>query len=173
MPGLSKPLSVRVSEQDTAFLSDLQIDGAATPSEKVRALIAEARAHAQSPSDPEAAKRIAQSVLGPVQRRIQEAEKATGQHSELLATELAWLNELLMRLVMLPAVLENAGEDDLKKAESLVTARVVELVDRTLRYGLTEKTPAYDPHMLAGKLETIEEILEIFANRRVKSRTKR
>ena len=163
MQNLNKPLSVRVSEKDIAFLSAYDADGAVTPSEKVRALIAEARRRAEMPANSEAARQISETVLGPALRHIREAEKATNQHSELLASELAWFEELLSRLLMLPSTFNGDDNDSLKQAESLVTARVVELVDRTLRYALTEKAPAYDPHVLARKIGTIEEILEIFA----------
>ncbi len=39
MASLTTPLSVRLSEDDTSFLSKLEIDGAVTASDKIRGLI--------------------------------------------------------------------------------------------------------------------------------------
>ena len=47
MASLTTPLSVRLSEDDTSFLSKLEIDGAVTASDKIRGLIRQARQRAE------------------------------------------------------------------------------------------------------------------------------
>ena len=47
----SVPLSVRVSPDDARFISQIDIAGAATPSDKVRALLADARKRREGFSD--------------------------------------------------------------------------------------------------------------------------
>jgi hypothetical protein len=43
MPGKSIPISVRITPGDAAFLAQRSIEGAKTPSEKIRGLIAQSR----------------------------------------------------------------------------------------------------------------------------------
>ena len=64
----SVPFSARISTEDAAFIAGLEIDGAHTPSDKLRALLAEARKRRQGSGDYESSLQLAMDWLQPLRR---------------------------------------------------------------------------------------------------------
>src|SRR5687768_6364358 len=91
----SVQLSVRISDDDAAFLARTAIDGAATPSDKMRAIIGEARRYREERDDYAGCLRLLREMVGPAQDGWREAERAAGQRSELPLALLEWLTEAL------------------------------------------------------------------------------
>src|SRR3712207_122072 len=86
-------LSTRITDEDAAFLARLQIEGAQTPSDKIRALIGEARRRHESARDYRSALRRVAELLAPTQQELQATEHATGKHSELVRLMTDWVQE--------------------------------------------------------------------------------
>ncbi|MEM9840695.1 MAG: hypothetical protein AAF830_16295 [Pseudomonadota bacterium] len=78
------PLSLRVSDDDAAFLASYAPEGASTPSEKLRHLIAEARERAEAKA-PEDGRTASVHLLEPARKRWRRIEEETGRRSDLAA----------------------------------------------------------------------------------------
>ena len=86
-------VTLRLDEDDLEFLAQTDIPGAANLSEKIRALLGDARAQREGMDDFGAAYDFARSLFAGAERRIHRAEVASQQRSELVARVLAWMPE--------------------------------------------------------------------------------
>lgn len=157
-------LSTRVTDEDAAFLARLEIEGAETPSDKIRALIGEARRRHEGKRDFRSALARVSDLLAPVEADVRAAEHATQQRSELVRLTSGWLAEALAFLVSQGQ--EEAGGP--KKAGALLLAtergladRVFQLMEAILRLGVTGEAPCYDRAAISERLGPILELLEV------------
>lgn len=86
-------VTLRLDEDDLTFLAQIEVGGAANLSEKIRALLAEARSQREGLDDFGAAYDFVRGLLAVPERRIRQAEVATQQRSELVSRVLAWMPE--------------------------------------------------------------------------------
>jgi hypothetical protein len=162
MSGKSIPLSFRVTDEDAEFLAGLELPGAITPSEKLRALITRARLeHAQERTYEGSLGRV-RELLEPTSQTLRAREMAIRQRSELIADTLYWLPDLVAFLMAGPETSRKGGED-LRTFEAGVADRIFRFVEAVLRLGVTAKAPCYDPDLItngiAGTLELSQVIL--------------
>jgi hypothetical protein len=162
MSGKSIPLSFRVTDEDAEFLAGLELPGAITPSEKLRALITRARLeHAQERTYEGSLGRV-RELLEPTSQTLRAREMAIRQRSELIADTLYWLPDLVAFLMAGPETSRKGG-DDLRTFEAGVADRIFRFVEAVLRLGVTAKAPCYDPDLItngiAGTLELSQVIL--------------
>lgn len=169
MSAKSTPISVRITDEDAAFLAALELRGATTPSEKLRALLARARAEAEGGRDYEASLARIRDILEPTGQALRQLESSTRQRSELIADTLYWLPDLVAYLVAGP----EAGADGrggqakateaLKAFEAGVADRIFRYIEAVLRLAVTARAPCYDPDIVrtgvAGSLELTQVIL--------------
>jgi hypothetical protein len=87
-------VTLRVDEDDLDFLAQLDLPGATSLSEKIRALLGEARLRHAGLADPAAAWDYSRKLYGTPERTLRIAELACQQRSELVARGLAALPEL-------------------------------------------------------------------------------
>lgn len=153
----SIPLSVRVSEEDAAFLARYESPGAVTPSEKLRALVSEARRRAEGAGDFSDCAELFREMFGPAVRRIGEANLALGVRSELVGKFAGWLAEAAAQLV---TSLGDGGVTlaDLRRLEAGVADRQAALLEDFLRLGVTSTAPCYDPGLVRKRLSVILEL---------------
>ena len=140
------PISVRISQEDADFIAELKIEGANTPSEKIRELLTQARlAHSQTHDYGTAL--VAQEQFFQVARRdVLHAEKEWGIHSHIVARLFEQLPDFAATLAAdLP---ENAQAADLKRYECELMRRIVRLTDSILQLAVTGKGAAYDDTVL-------------------------
>jgi len=156
------PISFRVDHEDAAFLAQLEIPGATTPSEKIRGLIARARReHASRHTFSESTART-REALAPSLAAIEEAERTHEIHSDLVRLLLDWLPETQATFVTsLPAPPEQASEEELRRLERNVADRTISLLERVLRMGVTRACDAYEPEVLSTRLERILELADM------------
>ena len=140
------PISVRITQEDADFIAELKIEGANTPSEKIRELLKLARlAHTQT--------RDYSSALT-AQHDVLHAEKQAGAHSHIVARLFEQLPDLGATLAAdLP---EEADLDDLKKYERELMWRIVRLTDSILQLAVTGKGAAYDDTVLQQLENTLK-----------------
>lgn len=157
-------LSTRVTDEDAAFLARLEIEGAETPSDKIRALIAEARRRHEGRRDYRTALHRVSDLLGPVEADVRAAEHVTQAHSELVRMVSDWLTETFAFLVSQGQ--EEAG--GAKKSAALLEAtergiadRVFRLIESVLRLGVTGEAPCYDKSTISERLGPVLELLEV------------
>lgn len=156
----SIPMSVRLSEDEAAFLARLDIAGATTPSDKLRAIISETRKRMDGVEDFSDCAELFRDMLSPTARRIREANKATNMRSELFDRFLEWLPEVAAYFITtLPE--ENVGKDALRKLESGLADRITAFLEGFLRMGVTSQAPCYDEALVTKRLKMILELAEI------------
>ena len=148
------PISVRISQEDADFIAELKIEGANTPSEKIRELLTQARlAHSQT-HDYSTALAAQEQFLQAARRSVLHAEKEFGIHSHIVARLFEQLPDLAATLAAdLP---ENAQEADLKQYERELMWRIVRLTDSILQLAVTGKGAAYDDTVLQQLENTLK-----------------
>lgn len=105
-------VTLRLDEDDLTFLAQIEVAGAATVSEKIRALLAEARSQREGLGDFGAAYDFVRGLLAVPERRIRQAEVASQQRSELVSRVLAWMPETVAFVLSGSAL--KAGDDTAK-----------------------------------------------------------
>ena len=140
------PISVRISQEDADFIAELKIEGANTPSEKIRELLTQARlAHSQT-HDYSTALAAQEQFFQVARRDVLHAEKEWGIHSHIVARLFEQLPDFAATLAAdLP---ENAQAADLKRYECELMRRIVRLTDSILQLAVTGKGAAYDDTVL-------------------------
>ena len=123
------PISVRISQEDADFIANLQVEGANTPSEKIRELLKHAKLD------------------------VLHAEKELGVHSHILARLFELLPDLTATLVA--DVPTKSELEALKKYEREVMWRIVRLTDSILQLAVTGKGAAFDDSVLAQLENTL------------------
>ena len=148
------PISVRISQEDADCIAEVKIEGANTPSEKIRELLTQARlAHSQTHDYGTAL--VAQEQFFQVARRdVLHAEKEWGIHSHIVARLFEQLPDFAATLAAdLP---ENAQAADLKRYECELMRRIVRLTDSILQLAVTGKGAAYDDTVLQQLENTLK-----------------
>ncbi|MEM7410030.1 MAG: hypothetical protein AAF430_07350 [Myxococcota bacterium] len=156
------PISVRVPQEDAEFLAQLQMEGASTPSDKVRALLADARRRHQGFQDYAGCLGMAHEMVAPTLNLLRDLEQRSSIHSEPVAQLADWLPETLA--FFLTAFPDDGEHNDLAQIEALergVTDRVFRLVQKFLRLGVTDECQAYDPRVVSNRLEPTLEVADL------------
>lgn len=163
----SVPISFRITPDVAAFIAQLRIGDATTPSEKIRELIARAqRDHASRRTFKESAA-VTRETLAASLGDLQEAERDLAQHSELIRVIHDWLPEAMAILVTAtPTVDGQPSLTDMQRLERDLADRAVRLLESVLRMAVTRQVDAYDPDLLAGRLDRVLELASLVAARR-------
>jgi len=161
MPHKTVPLSVRVPEEDAAFIASLQIVGAATPSDKLRTIITEARERSEGLETYEGTRKSLGELLGPAILRLRKIERDASQHSEAIFHAAEWAQELLAFVVS--SIPKDNGEPKelLLELEEGALERMFSLFDAILRMGITKRSKCYDPEAIWKRMDAIIEIADL------------
>ena len=145
---------MRISQEDADFIAELKIEGANTPSEKIRELLTQARlAHSQT-HDYSTALAAQEQFFQVARRDVLHAEKEWGIHSHIVARLFEQLPDFAATLAAdLP---ENAQAADLKRYECELMRRIVRLTDSILQLAVTGKGAAYDDTVLQQLENTLK-----------------
>ncbi len=162
MPNKMLPLSVRVSLDDAAFLSSHSIAGAKTPSEKIRALIRQARHRQEGVHDYAEGLVVQEEEMSIFIHGLREAENHVQTHSEFLFQLAQWLPEATAFLLSnIPGKSEDGEPADLesmKQLERSAAQRVMGLMEAVLRMGITPRNPCYDESLISDRLKGVLEL---------------
>ena len=165
MADKSIPLSVRMTTEDMAMLSALQIADAVTPSEKLRRLVRTAWRQRQASRDFAEALAMEQERFQPLLNRIRALEARHRVHSELLLHVIGWLPDMNAAAVTaIPSSgkpSDDGGPGALEEAEEAVAERVFGLMLTALNFSLSPKAHCYRPEAVTGKLPAIVEIARL------------
>ncbi|HMB77453.1 MAG TPA: hypothetical protein VKN76_13710 [Kiloniellaceae bacterium] len=166
------PVSVRLSAEDAAFLAEVHLPEATTPSEKIRALIREARQRRQGIRDYADGLRFQELQMGPVALALRRAETNAGKHSELLVHLAYWLPEIVAFFQAYTPTNGGEGADIGDLGESLdyleagVADRVVSLMEAVLRMGVTPHNPCYSADLIGNRLGIVLELCNLIASKK-------
>ncbi|WMS85839.1 hypothetical protein [Pleionea litopenaei] len=162
MTGRTVPLSVRVSHEDAEFLSSLEIEGAETPSEKLRALITEAKRRQEAAHGFAEAQTELRRVIQPLVEQVQAYESEQEVYSQLTHLALEWIPEAMAELVSQRFALRNQKNDDkFKELERRVTDRIFRLIEGYLRLAVTQDCEGYDPQVVQKRLPRIQQLIKL------------
>ncbi len=152
------PISLRISEDDAAFIEALSIEGADTPSEKVRALIQEAR-HRQEYSG---LYELAAHMFHDEKEEIKAFEFKSGMHSELMFIYIDWLIESFAHFGASASHLRGENQErEFEKLEHEISIRIYRLFDSVLRMTITDRAPCYDPSLLRQSHKRINQLTDL------------
>jgi hypothetical protein len=167
MPSKSITISARISHEDAEFLSRLEINGAATPSDKLRALIAEARKRKEQPRDYGGCLAMVQEWVAPVVTQVRQAELEEKVHSELLTRTFEWLPEMVAYLLAAPPA--QGGKwpaDQLAEYEQGLADRLFRLITALLQLGVTMQCPCYRPDAVARRIAPVLDLTDVIAKQK-------
>ncbi len=162
MTGRTVPLSVRVSHEDADFLASFEIEGAETPSEKLRALISEARKREDSIGGFSESQMELRRLIQPLIEKVQDYEANNERYSQLLHLGLEWIPEAMAELVAQRFKVKGEADDELmQELERRVTDRVFRLIEGFLRLAVTQDCEGYDPQVVQKRLPRIRQLVEL------------
>ena len=164
-------ISVRVSEQDAEFIAGLDIANASTPSDKLRAIIAEAREQRQQPRSFAQALHQMEHLLQRSRNHVRDLEHRHRVHSELVGLIHEWLPEMAAMLMTFvddqaaPASGDRSAkqpqQEQLAELERRVADRLFALMESTLRLGVTRQCRCYDAEVVAKRLGPVLELAQL------------
>ncbi|MEQ8405648.1 MAG: hypothetical protein RKE49_11155 [Oceanicaulis sp.] len=163
MPGKTVPLSVRISDDDAEFLARLEIGDAATPSEKMRALLASERRLRAGPRDAGEASEMLGDLMRPARRRLRQDEEAAGAHSEVLQRVYDRLPELVALALAGPEAPGEAKDAAaaLEHFEERVIDQAFALLEDLMQIGLLREPRALNREALKTRLSAVIELAEL------------
>lgn len=130
------PFSARISLDDAEFISSLEYEGAATPSDKLRALLAETRRRHGNQVDFAHNLAQMQEWLTPLKRRLLVRQDQLQSSLEIANRMLDALPELLARLLTLAARAEQGSARDLRQGEQQLLQSMLRLNELLLPLAL-------------------------------------
>lgn len=165
-------LSIRLPDEDFQWLLTACPEAGKTPSERLRALVANSRHQEAGRTDPQM---CAASMKGLVQMLADSVavwERHSMRHSELVGAALEMAPQLMAILVSSPPVDETPeiGENTAKELEAALAQQCFRLLTRILRSMVTSIPEVYERESLERYLPDIVELVEIIANRKEKER---
>jgi len=166
MPGKSVPLSVRVSDEDALFLAGLEIDGAVTPSEKLRAILHETRRREEGMRDPGNGGLLLRDMMAPARQSLYRLEAKAGQKSDVLLKLYERLPDLMARLIMGPA--QSGKASGLDRFEKDLLEDICVLIKDYLALGLTRPIRVHNEENFLDELKPIVELVELLNHQKFK-----
>lgn len=158
--GKTVQVSARISQEDAAFLASLQISGAHTPSDKLRAIITEARHRQAGQESYRDCVRMVDNLLEPTRLVIGESELRHKMHSDLIPRVLDWLPDMLGLVVASRAELsEDESIESMVALETAIADRVFRLMESVLQMGVTQRCPCYRDNAIRERVEPVKDLI--------------
>jgi hypothetical protein len=158
-------VSVRIPEEDLAWLAGIQLAGASSPSDKIRALLADARRRADGSGDYVGCVSLLREQVRPLLEATQALEHDHQLHSAIVPLLAMQLPELMASLSAgVPA--GDQAPAQARDLEARLTARAMRMLLGLLRLGVTQRTPAYDPAVLDAYIPEVLELAKLIQSAR-------
>lgn len=155
-------ISARIPHEDAEFISRLEINGAITPSDKLRALIDEARQRHESQRDYRGCMKLVQELTVPVSNYVREQEHMHHVHSEVVTRMLEWLPDALAFTMSSVTAAEPVDDDKLLRGlEDGITDRIFRLMESILQMGVTERCPCYNDTAVRERIGPISDLTRV------------
>ena len=138
MSSKTVPFSARISIEDAEFISMLEYDGAHTPSDKLRALLAETRRRHASYTDYGQNLAQMQEWLGQIKRQLLVRQQQLNQQAESVCRVLDALPDLLATLQTMAARCPTMNVRELQHTEHSILQKVYRLNELLLPLAVTQ-----------------------------------
>jgi hypothetical protein len=155
-------ISARLSHEDAEYLSQLKINGATTPSDKLRAIIAEARQKSAQQHDYLGCLSIVQDLISPAADTVKDAENQLQLHSELVTRVMEWLPDVFAYIIS--ASVPEEGEcspERLLQIEAALCNRIFRLIESVLQMGVTKRCPCYNDKLVAESIGPVLDLAQV------------
>lgn len=159
MASLSTPLSVRLSDHDTSFLAELEIEGAVTASDKIRGLIRQARQRAEPIDSFPVALAVSHDHLGAAIRSLRVVEQELDHHSEVAVALMTAVEEFLALALAAPRA--GASIEDLARHEARLVDCAARMAEQLLRWAVTPSAPGYDPTVVWTRMSRLSDLMQL------------
>lgn len=155
-------ISARISQEDAEFISQLSIADAKTPSDKLRALVSDARRRSLHEEDFRGHLKMFQDMIGPVKAKISETELAENTHSEVVSRILEWIPDMMAFVLSTTATKEETmSKEQLTQLEAGLTERIFRLLDATMQLALTNPSPCYRSSVIQDRASSLISLLSL------------
>lgn len=161
----SIPISVRLSDDDVAFLAGYEVQGARTPSDKMREILKAAREREEGVQDVAACEDLLQTMVRPAEKGLRQLQRESGIRSDFVMKLYERLPEMVAELIA-SAPGADGDKQDLVRFEAALSAELFSLIEEIFDLGLTTPSRTYDPGLMDKKLEPILEVARLLDQRR-------
>ena len=148
--------SVRFSNEDAEYIAGLDIDGAVTPSEKIRAIVEHFKSQHQDKTYKNQL-RYFQSQFTSLVEEFKEQELSQDTFSEAVPVIMEWLIEFNSYLTSV----HDQTPLDIVNVEQCMINRLFRLFEHTLRLAITTEAPCYTPNLIRSKVHTLAELINL------------
>ncbi|MFB0962010.1 MAG: hypothetical protein QMB97_00690 [Pseudomonas sp.] len=139
MSGKTIPFSARISVEDAEFISRLEFEGAHTPSEKLRGLLAETRRQQSSSEDYAQNLSQAQELFGKMKHQLLVHQQSLNYLPDVTLRVLDTLPDLLASLQTLTARSANLSTQELQVADAGILDKILHLNALLLPLAITSQ----------------------------------
>ena len=139
MSGKTIPFSARISVEDAEFISRLEFEGAHTPSEKLRGLLAETRRQQSSREDYAQNLSQAQELFGKMKHQLLVHQQSLNYLPDVTLRVLDTLPDLLASLQTLTARSANLSTQELQAADAGILDKILHLNALLLPLAITSQ----------------------------------
>jgi hypothetical protein len=154
-------LSVRVSDDDAAFLASLDVEGAATPSEKMRAILQAERQRHGGEGTAEGFEDTLRSMMKRARQQVRSLEKDQGLRSDLVARLYERVPEIAASLMA------GVGRKSLVEFEAALASDVYGLMSEFLSLALVSRNRVYADRVAVPHLAPVLELAELIRTSQV------
>ena len=139
MSGKTIPFSARISVEDAEFISRLEFEGAHTPSEKLRGLLAETRRQQSSCEDYAQNLSQAQELFGKMKHQLLVHQQSLNYLPDVTLRVLDTLPDLLASLQTLTTRSANLSTQELQAADAGILDKILHLNALLLPLAITSQ----------------------------------
>lgn len=154
-------IGARVPQEDVEFISQLKIEGATTPSDKVRLIIADARRRHQGLDNYDSCLDQMNQMLSQTSRMLRHAELETRSHSEMMSRILEWLPDVMAYLLASKGMLANGQLEEMQALEDGVADRAFRLVESVLQMAVTRHCDCFDKNLITRRIHAVLDLARV------------
>ncbi len=168
--GSTRPVSVRLNAEELAQLEGLDLPGARTAGQKLRALLAEAGSLRPADGDYAALLGRLQSQVQPLVQAVREAEREHGLRSELVPRVADGLAEAMAWLLAEAGRQTPADPAALTRLERGLADRSAALARHLLEVYVSGEPAAYDRGELETRIRPLAALSDLAGGKKVKNK---
>jgi len=158
-------LSARIPTEDLEWLVGLEIQGAVSPSDKLRSLIGQLRRQHEGSLDFQRSLAWLRDLVAPFVSAIGTIEHDNRMHSEVLTLVTEALPQIMATLLSERGLTSDARNRAIE-VEGIVVQRCLQLLTAILRLAVTRDAACYNPKIIDMHSAPVLEIAEIIAQTR-------
>jgi hypothetical protein len=158
-------LSARIPSEDMEWLAGLDIQGAVSPSDKLRALIGQMRRQYEGTLDYQGSLSWLRDLVAPFVTAIRALEHQNRMHSEALTLVAEALPQIMATLLSERGLTKDAKRRAIE-VEEIVVQRCFQLLTSIMRLAVTRDAGCYSPTVIDANVRSVLEIAEIVAQTR-------